>query len=124
MNIVLWVLQGLLALAFLGAGVMKLTQPIDKLKQNMAWIDPKRSYLVRVVGALEVLGAIGLIVPALTHILPILIPLAAAGLVITMIGAAIVHIGEKDYKGLSAPVVLLILALIVVIGRFALVPLS
>lgn len=125
MNIALWVVQALLALAFLGAGVMKVTQPIDKLKPNMGWVTHTSPGIVRLVGTLEILGALGLILPALTHILPILTALAAVGLVLTMIGALIVHVRLHDAPAkMGAPVVLLLLALFIAIGRFALVPLS
>lgn len=124
MNIALWVVQILLALAFLAAGSMKASQPIEKLKQNMQWVGHTTPPIVRTVGILEVLGGLGLILPAVTHILPWLTATAAVGLVLTMIGAAIVHIALKDYKGIGAPIVLLILALFIVYGRFAIVPLS
>ena len=124
MNIALWVVQILLALAFLAAGAMKASQPIEKLKQNMQWVGHTTPAIVRTVGILEVLGALGLILPAVTHILPWLTAAAAVGLVLTMIGAAIVHIALKDYKGVSAPIILLILALFIVYGRFAVVPLT
>ena len=124
MNIALWVVQILLALAFLAAGAMKASQPIERLKQNMQWVGHTTPPIVRTVGILEVLGGLGLILPAVTHILPWLTAAAAVGLVLTMIGAAIVHIALKDYKGIGAPIVLLILALFIVYGRFAIVPLS
>jgi uncharacterized membrane protein YphA (DoxX/SURF4 family) len=121
MNIALWIVQILLALAFLLAGSMKVSQPIDKLKKNMNWTTPG---IVRLVGTLEILGSLGLILPAVTHILPWLTPVAAVGLVLTMIGAAIVHVRLKEFSGLAAPIVLLLLALFIVYGRFLLVPLS
>jgi uncharacterized membrane protein YphA (DoxX/SURF4 family) len=121
MNIALWIVQILLALAFLLAGSMKVSQPIDKLKKNMNWTTPG---IVRLVGTLEILGGLGLILPAVTHILPWLTPVAAVGLVLTMIGAAIVHVRLKEFSGLAAPIILLLLALFIVYGRFLLVPLS
>ena len=121
MNIALWIVQILLALAFLLAGSMKVSQPIDKLKKNMNWTTPG---IVRLVGTLEILGGLGLILPAVTHTLPWLTPVAAVGLVLTMIGAAIVHVRLKEFSGLAAPIVLLLLALFIVYGRFLLVPLS
>ncbi len=124
MNIVLWVLQILLALAFLGAGIMKVSQPIANLKKNMSWVEATPVGVVRTIGVLEILGALGLILPAVTHILTWLTPVAAIGLVLTMIGAMILHIRLKETNRLVAPIVLLILALIIVYGRFALVPLS
>lgn len=124
MNIALWVIQALLALAFLGAGIMKATQPIDRLKKNMSWVESTSTSIVRLVGVLEILGGLGLILPAATHILPWLTPVAAIGLVLTMIGAIIVHLQRKEASRLSVPVVLLILALVIVYGRFVLLPIA
>ena len=124
MNIVLWVIQGLLALAFLGAGIRKVSQPIDRLKKDMSWVEGSSPAIVRLVGILEILGGLGLILPAATHILPWLTPVAAIGLVLTMIGAIIVHLRRKEASRLSIPVVLLILALIIVYGRFVLLPIA
>lgn len=124
MNIALWIVQILLALAFLLAGSMKVSQPIDTLKQNMGWAAHTTPGIVRLVGTLEILGALGLILPAVTHILSWLTPIAAVGLVLTMIGAAIVHVRLKEFSRLATPIVLLLLALFIVYGRFLVVPLS
>jgi uncharacterized membrane protein YphA (DoxX/SURF4 family) len=124
MNIALWIVQTLLALAFLLAGSMKVSQPIERLRKRMNWANHVSPAVVRLVGSLEILGAVGLILPALIHILPWLTPVAALGLVLTMIGAAIVHIRLKEFSGLGAPLVLLLLALFIVYGRFLLVPLT
>lgn len=123
MNIVLWVVQILLALAFLLAGTMKATQPIVKLAARMKWVNAiKPPQLVRLIGALEVLAAIGLILPAVTGILPWLTPVAAIGLVLTMIGAMIVHTRIGEGSRIAPNMVLLLLAAVVVVGRFAVVP--
>lgn len=124
MNIVLWVVQILLALAFLLAGSMKASQPIEKLRKNMAWTARTSPGIVRLIGVLEVLGALGLILPAVTHILPWLTPVAAIGLALTMIGAAILHIRLKEFAVLGAPLILFLLALFIVYGRFMVSPLS
>lgn len=124
MNIVLWVIQVLLALAFLGAGIMKATQPIDRLKKNMSWVEGSSPTIVRLVGVLEILGGLGLILPAATRILPWLTPVAAIGLVLTMIGAVIVHLQRKEAAQVGVPIVLLILALVIVYGRFVLLPIA
>ena len=87
MNIVLWIVQILLALAFAMAGVMKTTQPIEKLATNMGWVKDFTAQIVRLIGTLELLAAVGLILPAVTGILPWLTPVAAIGLVLTMVGA-------------------------------------
>lgn len=123
MNTALWVVQILLALAFLMAGFMKATQPYDNLKARMAWVNDFSPTIVRLIGIVEVLGAIGLILPALTGILPILTPLAATGLVLTMIGAMIVHIRRSEMPMLIPNLVLLAMAVFVAYGRFVVVPL-
>lgn len=117
MNIALWIVQGLLAVVFLGAGGMKLTQPKEKLATNMAWVEDFSQNTVRVIGLLEVLGAIGLILPMALSILPVLTGVAAVGLVLTMIGAAITHIRRGEMPMLVPPVVLGLLAAFVAVGR-------
>ena len=125
MNTALWIAQILLALAFLMAGTMKATQPIDKLQERMTWIESLNPRtLVRGIGAVEFLGALGLILPALTGILPWLTPLAAAGLIVTMIGALTLHVRRHDATAKFAPsLVLLLLAALVLYGRAVAVPL-
>src|SRR5438876_10274901 len=124
MNIVLWIVQILLALAFAMAGVMKTTQPIEKLATNMGWVKDFTAQIVRLIGTLELLAAIGLILPAVTGILPWLTPVAAIGLILTMLGAMITHGRRGEYSSIGMNVLLLILALFVVYGRFVIVPIS
>ena len=124
MNIALWVLQILLALAFGMAGAMKVTQPIDKLEGRMGWVKDFGSRGVRLIGALEILGAIGLLLPAVTGILPWLTPLAAVCLALTMIGAMTVHGRRGEYSQIGINVLLLVLTLFVAYGRFVIVPIS
>jgi uncharacterized membrane protein YphA (DoxX/SURF4 family) len=118
MNVVLWILAGVLAVAFLFAGVTKLTQPKEKLAQNMGWVEDFSPGVVKLIGALEVLAAIGLILPAALDIVPVLVPLAATGLVLLMIGAAITHARRKEAPMIAINAVLLVLALVVAWGRF------
>ena len=118
MNIVLWICAGLLAAMFLMAGVMKVTMPKEKLLPTMKWAETWSVPQLRALGAVEVLGAIGLILPRALNIAPVLTPLAAVGCAIVMIGATVTHIRMKDYKGVGMPVVLLILAIVVAAGRF------
>jgi uncharacterized membrane protein len=122
MGIALWVVQGLLAVAFLVAGAMKLSQPKEKLAKNMAWVEDFSQGTVRIIGTLEVLGAIGVVLPALTGILPWLTPLAALGLVLAMIGAILTHLRRSEYSAIAPPVVLLVLAAFVAYGRFFILP--
>ena len=119
MNIVLWVIAGLLAAAFLMAGAMKLAQPPAKLvASGMGWAGTFPPAAVKAIGALEVLAAIGLILPAVTGIAPVLVPLAATGLVLMMAGAIVVHLLRKEISGAVPGLVLLILAAVVAWGRF------
>jgi uncharacterized membrane protein YphA (DoxX/SURF4 family) len=118
MNVVLWIIAGLLAVAFLFAGLTKLTQPKEKLATNMAWVEDFSPGTVKLIGALEVLAAIGLILPAALDVVPVLVPLAAVGLVALMIGAAITHARRRETPMIAINVVLLLLAAVVAWGRF------
>jgi uncharacterized membrane protein len=119
MNVALWIVAGLLALAFLAAGLMKLSTPKEKLAERMAWVNDYSAGQVKAIGAVEVLGAIGLILPAVTGIAPVLVPLAAAGLAIVMVLAAIMHLRRGDGAAAVVPtIVLFALAVFVAWGRF------
>jgi uncharacterized membrane protein YphA (DoxX/SURF4 family) len=122
MGIALWVVQVLVAAAFLVSGATKLSQPKEKLLKNMAWVEDFSQPTLRIIGALEVLGAIGIVLPALTGIVPWLTPLAALGLVLRMIGAALTHLRRTEYDGIAVNAVLLILAAFVAYGRFFVLP--
>ena len=119
MNLVLWIIAGLLAAAFAAAGLMKLTQPKAKLAASgMAWTEDFSDGQVKGIGAVEVLGAIGLILPAALGIAEILTPLAAAGLALTMVGAAITHLRRGEGSMVPINVVLGGLAVFVAVMRF------
>ncbi len=124
MNTVLWIVQIVLALLFAMVGIMKVTQPVDRLEARMGWVKDVGSGVVRLIGSLELLGAIGLILPAVTGIWPWLTPVAAAGLALTMVGAMITHGRRGEYSNIGFNLVLLALALFVVFGRFVIVPIS
>ncbi len=118
MNTVLWIITGLLAAAFAGAGLMKLTQPKEKLAASgMGWTEQFSPAAIKAIGALEVAAAVGLILPAVLDIAPVLVALAALGLVLIMIGAAITHARRKETPMIGANLVLLVLAAVVVWGR-------
>jgi uncharacterized membrane protein YphA (DoxX/SURF4 family) len=122
MEIVVWVLQVLLAVAFLGAGVMKLVRPRPALvSSGMGWADSYSDAGVKGIGALEVIGAIGLVLPAATGIAPILTPIAAVGLALVMAAAVVVHLRRKE--AIIPPLVLGVLALVVAVLRFGPYPL-
>ena len=118
MNIVLWILQGLLALAFVAAGGMKLALPIEELLANgMTFVEHMPAFLVRFIGAAEVAGALGLLLPAATRIAPKLTPLAAASLAVVMILAVGTHVWLGEYGAVVPPIVLGSMAAFVAWGR-------
>jgi uncharacterized membrane protein len=118
MNIVLWILQALLALAVLAAGATKVVTPKSKLRDRMTWVDSFSDTGVKLIGVAEVLGGLGLILPAATGIAPILTPIAAVGIAIVMIGAVITHQRRKENAQVAPSAILLVIALIIAWGRF------
>ncbi len=122
MGTFLWVLQWVLALMFLMAGVMKMMQPQEKLAEKMGWVNDFSSGAVKTIGMLEVLAAIGLVVPPLVGVARGLTPAAAAGLVLVMIGAARVHLRRKESQMVMINMVLGMMALVVAWGRFISAP--
>jgi DoxX-like family len=120
MTYALWIVQGLLALLFLFAGGMKLVLPLEELTGTGPV--PLPGLFVRFIGVAEVLGAIGLILPGLLGIWPGLTPLAAAGLVIIMIGATGLTLAGGDVVMALIPLVVGLLAAFVAYGRWRLAP--
>lgn len=118
MNITLWIVASVLALMFFLAGLMKATQPKEKLAANMGWVEDFSAGAVRFIGVVEMLGALGLILPAAFGVATILTPLAATGLAITMLLAAVVHARRKEWQMIAVNVVLLALAAFVAVMRF------
>ena len=120
MNVALWIVQGLLAALFLFAGGMKLVLPIEEMTKQMPL--PLPGWFLRFIAVCEVLGALGLILPGLLRIRPGLTPLAAAGLVIIMIGATVVTLAGGDVAPALMPLVVGLLAAFVAYGRWRLAP--
>ena len=119
MNIALWVAQILLALVFGLAGFMKLTMPIAELAEMMTWPGNVPTWLVRFIGFVELAGAIGMILPAATRILPNLTPLAALGFAVIQVLAIPVHISQGDIAMVGPiNIILFALAVFVVWGRY------
>lgn len=118
MNVFLWILQIFLAAAFLMAGTLKATQPKEKLAPKMPWVNDFSAGVVKLVGVSQIAGALGLILPALTGITVILTPLAASGLALIMVLAAIYHVRKGEYSKIGVNALFLVLAVIVAWGRF------
>ncbi|CAH0231891.1 hypothetical protein SRABI76_02774 [Microbacterium oxydans] len=111
MQIAYWIVAGILALAYLAAGGLKVVRPPRKLAESgLTWAPDFPTWTVKTIGLLEVLGAIGLILAPLTGIATVLAPLAALGLALVQIGAIITHIARGEVKTLVVNVVLLLLA--------------
>ncbi len=119
MNVTLWIIAGLLALTFLAGGVVKLARPKEKLAAaGMGFADDFSAGAVKAIGAVEVLAAVGLTLPAALGIAPVLVPLAAIGLVLLMIGAIVTHLRRHESPAIVMNVALLALAVLVAWGRF------
>ena len=116
MNVALWIVQGLLAALFLFAGGMKLVLPLEKMTGPVSLPGP----LLRFIGVCEVLGALGLVLPGLLRIRPGLAPLAAAGLVIIMIGATVISLVGGEFLAALISLVVGLLAAFVAYGRWRL----
>ncbi len=119
MNAVLWIIAGLLAAAFLAAGAMKLTRTKDTLLDSgLGWTEDFSPGMVKTIGLLEVLAALGLILPGVFGIAPGLVPLAALGLVLVMAGAALTHGRRHEWSMVAVTAALLVLSAVVAWGRF------
>jgi uncharacterized membrane protein YphA (DoxX/SURF4 family) len=118
-NIALWTVAGILAFSFLTAGLMKLVRNKQQLVDaGMTWVGDSSPTFVKSIGVLEILAAIGLIVPALTGIAPVFVPLAAVGLALVMLGAAVLHARRKEIPNILIALVILAFAVFVAWGRF------
>ncbi|MGW4794224.1 DoxX family protein [Nonomuraea sp. NPDC004297] len=118
MNVFLWIVQAILAAMFAMSGLEKIRQPMDKLAGKYLWTHMFSGAAVRSIGVLELLGTVGLIVPAATGVAPVLTPIAATGLAIMMLLAGALHLRRKEPSGLAAPGALLVLCALVAWGRF------
>jgi uncharacterized membrane protein YphA (DoxX/SURF4 family) len=117
MNTALWIAQGILAI-FIIAGFIKLTQPKEKLAERMPWVNSFSSIQVKLIGLSQILGGIGVILPWLTGIAPVLTPIAASGLALVMVFAAIYHIMHKEYSSIGINFFFGAIAVFVAYGRF------
>ena len=120
MNIALWVAQKLLAAMFGMAGIMKTFQTA-KAKEQLPWAKDRSDGFVRFVGASELLGALGLVLPLLTGILPWMTVLAATGLLLIQLLAIFTeHLPKKEYNVIPINLVLIAISVFIVVGRWTL----
>jgi uncharacterized membrane protein YphA (DoxX/SURF4 family) len=117
-NVVLWVLQIVLAALFATAGLVKLTRSHEQLRKSLPWVEDFAPDTVRFIGLVELLGAAGLVLPAATGIAPALTPVAATGLAVVMLLAALTHRRRHEYPAIAVNAVLFVLAVVVAWGRF------
>ncbi|MEV0696019.1 DoxX family protein [Streptomyces sp. NPDC050388] len=118
MNVILWIIAAVLALAFFAAGLMKAGQSKEKLAASgMGWVEDFSPGMVKAIGIVEVLGALGLVLPALLDIAPVLVGWAAVGLAVTMLAAIGVHARRKETKAIPVNAVLFVLAAVAAWGR-------
>jgi putative oxidoreductase len=124
LNIVLWVLRVLFAFAFLNAGYLKTFRPIQEIAVTIFWAPALPELLVRCIGVSELLGAIGLILPALLKIRPQLTTLAAACLALVMMLANIFHVARGEFFVLPMTGSFLVLLAFIAYGRWKLAPIT
>ncbi|HEY9408605.1 MAG TPA: DoxX family protein [Jiangellaceae bacterium] len=121
MNTALWIIAGLLAAVFLVSGVGKLIVPKEKLAGMGAatrWVEDFSPSALRAIGAVEILGAVGLILPATLDIAPVLAPLAAVGAVLLFVGAVITRLRRGERATIVGDLIYLTMAAFVAWGRF------
>jgi len=123
MNIVLWVVAVSLAVVFLMAGTLKAFR-YEQARQQLSWVKDVPKGLTRFIGSVEILGALGLILPAATGILPWLTPLAALGLCLVMLLAIGFHATRREYSKSGMNLVLFLLAAFMAYGRLVLASLA
>ena len=123
-HISLWVVQVLLAFAFGMSGFMKVTKPIEELASAMSFVSVYSEGMVRFIGAAELAGALGLILPAALRIVPNLTPVAAGGLTVVMALAVQYHLSHGEADHVAPALVLGVLSLMVAFGRLKLAPIS
>jgi len=120
-NALAWILAGLLAALYLTAGTTKLLKPKDQLlaQGNMNWVEDLDGGQLKALAALEILGALGLVLPWALDVAPVLTPLAAAGLAVIQAGAIRTHLRRGEKQVLPLNVVLLVVAAVVAVLRFS-----
>ena len=118
MHILLWVLQVLLSATLIWAAFVKLFQPIEQLKVMWPWTGEVSPTVVKLMGIIDLLGALGLLLPSLFRFKPVLTPVAAIGIVLLMVSASVFHISRGETSQIGFNIVFGLLAAVVAYGRF------
>jgi uncharacterized membrane protein YphA (DoxX/SURF4 family) len=119
MNVFLWVIAGVLAAVFLASGAMKFLRTREQLAgAGQGWVEQYPPRTIKLIGALEVAAAIGLVLPPVLDIAPVLAPIAAVGLIVVMAGAATTHARRREWSNVAVNVALAVLGAVVAWGRF------
>lgn len=122
-NRALWVLQWLMGIYFIVFGVIHLVVP-EGLPEVLSWMNDLSDTIHLVTAVAEILGGLGLILPSISRIRPELTPLAAVGLMVVMVGAAVFHIGREEYLNIGINVVDIAILAYIAYGRWRLVPIE
>lgn len=126
MNTALWIVQIVVAVAFIGTGALKIVKSRESLldQPTMGWVADFSGAQVRMIGLVEIAGALGLILPGLLGIALWLTPIAAAGLSLNMLGAFGTHVRRGDSAAIRRPSIILgVLSALVAVGRYVVTPL-
>ncbi|MDH3307977.1 MAG: DoxX family protein [Acidimicrobiia bacterium] len=123
MNKALWVAQILAGIFFLYVGVLHFIVP-EGLPSTFSWMYDLSDVMHYISGTLEILGGLGLILPAVTRIQPQLVPVAAGGLALLMLSAVIFHIGRGEYGNVGSNVLWIIVTAFIAYGRTKVAPLQ
>jgi len=124
-NTALWIISGFLAVAYLVGGAGQILLSKERYRAfgpSQHWVDDFSAGHIKAIGAIKVVGAIGLVLPAMLNIAPVLVPLAACGLMLLMAGAATTRFRRSEWKYLVGDLIYLALFAFVAWGRFALQP--
>jgi len=122
MNIALWIVAGVFGVAYVAGGIVKLTMPYEKYAAKLGWPADFTPGNVRFMGVVEVLGGIGLVLPGLVGVAPVLVPIAASCMALYMAGAITERTRRAEYKELLGDLLFLAAMVIVAWGRFAIEP--
>ncbi|HYG40723.1 MAG TPA: DoxX family protein [Cytophagales bacterium] len=116
METTIWTMQGILAAIFTASGLYILINT-EKLKSKLSWLNAYSPTMVAFICIAKIAGAIGLVLPMLTGILPVLTPLASIGIALIMLLALVYHVRKKEYKDMPATIIFFIMAMFVALYR-------